>query len=79
MARTTCPACGANVDMAEDVNTHEAVPLEINTEGPGQAARYRVVNQGQPTLVERVPDNWPEEFFPDHRFDCPGFNAGRTI
>lgn len=77
--RGNCPACGATIDMAHDAQTDEAVPLEVNTETAGEAPRYRVANVGPPLTVERVPDDAPGEFYADHRFDCPDFNAGRTF
>lgn len=79
MGRTTCPGCGANVDVAEDISTHERIPLELNTEAGTGAARYRMVNIGPPMQCERVPDDAPGDFYPDHRFDCPQWNAGRTF
>lgn len=75
---STCPACGANIDLATDIATGETVPLEKNTESAGDAARYRVIS-GAPLTVRRVPDDAPGTFFPDHRFDCKDFNAGRTF
>lgn len=79
MTEMACPACGANVDLAQDIDTGEMVPLEKNTDASSDAARYRVVNSGPPLKVQRVPDNAPGDFFPDHRFDCKDFNAGRTF
>jgi hypothetical protein len=76
---TTCPACGANVDLAVDVDTDERVPLEKYTDASGDAARYRIVALGPPLSVARVPDNAPGDFYPDHRFDCKDANAGRTF
>lgn len=78
MSESTCPACGANIDLARIVGTNETVALEKNTDASSDAARYRVVSVA-PLMVERVPDSAPGDFFPDHRFDCPDFNAGRTF
>lgn len=79
MADTTCPACGANVQVGTDIATDERVPLEVNTDASSDAARYRIVNIGPPMTIERVPDNAPGDFYPDHRFDCKDANAGRTF
>lgn len=79
MARMGCPACGATVDLAQDINTGERVPLEVYTDASGEAPRYRIVSNGPPLTCERVPDTAPGDFYPDHRFDCKDFNAGRTF
>lgn len=79
MGRTNCPACGATVDVARDVDTNETVVLEINTDASGDAARYRYVSPGPELLVQRVPDSAGGDFFAEHAFDCPESNAGRTF
>ena len=79
MTETTCQACGANVDMARDMETGEMVALEKYTDASSDARRFRVINNGPPLTVQRVPDSAPGDFFPDHAFDCPGQNAGRTF
>lgn len=78
MPEMPCPACGATIDLARDVTTGERVPLEVYTEAAGGAPRFRVVGSGPPTQVERVPDGAAGSFYPDHRFDCKDFNAGRS-
>jgi hypothetical protein len=78
MGRTACPACGANVDAGHDNVTGEVVVVEIATDASGDARRYRLVSAGPPMLFERVPDDAPGDFFPDHYFDCKDANAGRT-
>ena len=80
MGQTSCPACGASVNVARDVNTGEVVVLEVNTDASSDAARYRIVSHGPPQLtVERVADDAAGDFYPDHKFDCPDFNAGHTF
>jgi hypothetical protein len=79
VGRTACPACGANVDVAKDMHTGETVVLEVHTDASNDAPRYRVVVPGPEMVVERVPDNAPGDFYPDHHFDCKDFNAGRTF
>lgn len=79
MGRTACPACGANVDIAQEITTGERVPLEINTDASTDAPRYRIANIGPPLQCERVPDEAAGDFHPDHRWDCPAHNAGRTF
>lgn len=75
---TTCPACGATVTLAQDVNTGERVPLEAYTDSGTDAPRYRALGSEQPIKVERVPANSPGDFYPDHRFDCPDFPANAS-
>lgn len=79
MPRTNCPACGATVDVATDVTTGEKIPLEINTDASGEAPRYRFVTPGPDLRVERVAEDAAGDFYPDHRWDCKDFNAGRTF
>jgi hypothetical protein len=79
MGRAACPACGANVDVALDVNTQQMVALELNTDASTDAPRYRYIGHGERPLVERVPDSAPGDFYPLHNFDCPEGNAGRTF
>lgn len=76
MSEMSCPACGATVDLAVDHTTGERVPLESYVEAAGGMPRYRVVGSGPPTVVERVPDDAPGSFYPDHRADCKDFGAG---
>lgn len=78
MGKTVCPACGANVDVALDIDTGEQVVLEVNTDASSDAPRYQYVTF-DPVVVQRVPDNAPGDYYPDHRFDCKDFNAGRTF
>jgi hypothetical protein len=68
------------VNVAHDIATDEVVVLEVHTDASSDAARYRIVSHGPPKLlVERVPENAPGDFYPDHKFDCPDFNAGHTV
>ncbi len=78
MGRTTCPACGANVDVAVDHQSGGRVVLEVHTDASSDADRYRVVSPGPPMVVERVRPEAPGDFYPDHFFDCKDANAGRT-
>lgn len=78
MGRSSCPSCGANVDIARDVKTDQPVVLEVHTDASSEAPRYRIVGD-LPLVVERVPDGYPGDYFPDHKYDCPAFNAGREI
>jgi hypothetical protein len=79
MGRTACPACGASVDVATDVNTGDVVAIEVNTDASSDAPRYRVISPGPRMLIERVPDDAPGDYWPAHWFDCPEGNAGRTF
>lgn len=76
MARTSCPNCGAKVDVAEDVDTGENVAVELFTEPPGVPPRYRFVGHN-PLRVKKVDTRAPGDHFPAHWFDCPAHNAGR--
>lgn len=76
MARSSCPACGATVDVAQIEGTEESVPLEIHTDASSDAPRYRIVKH-DPMTAQRVPEGAVGNFSPDHRYDCPAFNAGR--
>lgn len=80
MARTNCPACGAEVDICTDADTGETVPLEPNTDASNEAPRYRYTGVYVPKpVVQRVREDAAGDFYPDHRFDCKDFNAGRTF
>jgi uncharacterized protein (DUF736 family) len=74
-----CPACGAPVDVARIVDTDRHVALEPNTDASNDAPRYRVLVGGPELVVERVPDDAAGDFYPEHHFDCPQGNAGRTF
>lgn len=71
MARSSCPSCGAPIDLAEDVESAEMVPLEVYTDASSDAPRYRFVGQA-PLRVRRVSQRAAGDFVPDHRYDCPG-------
>lgn len=78
MARTSCPACGAPVDVADvrDPRGHDfTVALEVNEDASSEAPRYRITGYN-PLRAERLPASAPRGL-PDHSFDCPGANAGR--
>jgi hypothetical protein len=77
MALTSCPSCGATVQVGQVINSTERVPLEVNEDSSTDAKRYRIVLDN-PLTIERVPDDAPGSFYADHRFDCPEHNAGRT-
>lgn len=77
MGRTSCPACGATVDIAEDVDTGEKVPVEIHTDSSSEADRYRIVGHN-PLRIQKVRKDAAGGYFPNHLFDCPGANAGRV-
>lgn len=77
MARRSCPNCGTTIDLAEEVGTGETVPLEIYTDASGDAPRYRVVGMRARAIIERVPTGAAGDYYPDHRHDCPSWNAGR--
>lgn len=79
MAEMACPCCGANVLLAENIDTGEKVPLEVYTDAAADADRFRIVSTGPPWKAQRVPTNAVGDFYPDHRFDCKDFNAGRTF
>lgn len=77
MARTSCPSCGATIQVARlDQDGEVTAPLEIFTDASADADRYRIIGF-EPLQAERVPDGAPGDFYPDHRHDCPGHNAGR--
>jgi hypothetical protein len=73
-----CRACGANIDIAEDMDSGERIPLERNTDPSADADRYRIV-EVNPLRVRQVPKAAAGDYYPDHRFDCKDFNAGRTF
>lgn len=76
MARSRCPNCGAAIDLAEDVDTEENVPLDVFTDSSTDAPRYRFVGHN-PLRVKKVEPRTHGDHFPDHRFDCPAHYAGR--
>lgn len=78
MGLSSCPACGANVNVATDIATGDVVVLEFYTDSSPDAPRYRIVSHGSPMTVERVPDNAPGDFYPDHKWDCPDFGGGHA-
>jgi hypothetical protein len=65
--------------VAKVAVTGETVALEVNTDSSADAPRYRVLVGGPQMVVERVPSDAPGDFFPDHLWDCPDGNAGRTF
>lgn len=76
MGRTSCPACGATVDVATDVETGAKVPLEVHTDSSSDADRYRIVELN-PLKVQKVQRGQAGDYFPTHLYDCPAHNAGR--
>lgn len=73
----TCPDCGVEVQIGVDVNTDEKVALELQTDAPtDDMPRYRIISPGPPLRVERVPDRAMDQFYPDHRYECPGHGNG---
>lgn len=76
MTRTSCPSCGATVDIAYLQNGAGTIPLEVSPDSSSDADRYKVVEQNPMTVI-RVAKKAVGDFLPDHRFDCPGANAGR--
>lgn len=81
MARSSCPACGATVQVAL-VQTplsgaiEERVVLEVSTDASSDADRYRIVELN-PLTAERVARGARGDFLPDHAWDCPGGNSAR--
>lgn len=75
MGRTRCPACGATVDVAVDIEGRRVV-LEVHTDPSSDAARYRIVALN-PLTVEPVSKGAAGDYYPDHYFDCPAHGAGR--
>jgi 5-deoxy-D-glucuronate isomerase len=78
-----CAACGANIQHGTLADGSK-VPLEIYTEPDGDR-RYRVTEtqaapeRPQPILlVEAVAEDAPVSAYPDHRKECPAYDAGRT-
>jgi hypothetical protein len=76
MSRTSCKACGADVDMVTVKGTGERIALEVSPEAQAGADRYRIIS-ANPLVAEKVPREAAGVFFPDHAFDCPAGNAGR--
>jgi hypothetical protein len=56
--------------------TTERIPLEIAPETAGRADRYTITGSN-PLTAKMVPPNAPGSFYADHRWDCPGYNAGK--
>lgn len=71
----TCPGCGAPITHAKTAQG-ENVPLEKYTEVDGDR-RYRVVEVGTPLIVAEVSASSMVDAYPDHRKDCPDYEAGR--
>lgn len=72
MAR--CPGCGVDVTIAQTPDG-QRVPLEKWTESTG-GDRYRVVDGGDPLVVEMVSPASNVDAYPDHRKDCPTHGNG---
>jgi len=75
MADTTCPACGATVQIAQIINSTKRVPLEVNEDSSDDMDRYRIVLDN-PLTVEPVPEGAAGSFYADHRYDCPDYGSG---
>lgn len=72
--RTSCPACGAPVDVVQ-VEGEGTVVLEAQEETSSDANRYVIVGHN-PLRAQRL-TNDALRGLADHKFDCPGQNAGR--
>lgn len=77
MARTNCPACGASVQVARVSDKSKMVTLEVHTDASADTDRYKIVGH-RPLRVIKVATGAYGDYFPDHQFDCPGANAGRS-
>lgn len=75
MAETTCPGCGGSVYVGK-TREGETVHVDVNTDAAGDAPRYRMVEVHPHTILERVRDDAPGDFHPDHKYDCPAFGNG---
>lgn len=75
MARSRCSACGATVQIARVDGGEGAVPLEVHTDASTDAPRYRIIGF-DPLRAERVADEAPGDYYPDHRADCPSYGNG---
>jgi hypothetical protein len=73
--RLTCPSCGVTVDLVQDESGNK-IPLETFPEQDSGHTRYVILETGPPTIARAVSKNAPGSHFADHRFDCPGHNAG---
>lgn len=72
---SSCPACGAPITHAEDEDgTH--IVLDKWTEPDGDR-RYRIVELGPPLVVALVSEQSGIDAYPDHRKECPDYEAGR--
>lgn len=78
MGRTSCSACGAPIQVVnlDGLRGEHTVPLETHTDASSDAPRYRIVGF-DPLRARAVPTGAVGDFYPDHRHDCPGHNAGR--
>jgi hypothetical protein len=79
--RTTCPDCGATIDLVHVRVSGEhggkavlTVPLDIAEEPESEADRYRIISH-EPLIAEKVLKG--SRGMTDHRWDCPGYNAGK--
>lgn len=74
---TTCPACGADIWIAEVRETSERIPLEPQPEALGED-RWTVVEDRRdlPHLVTAVTPAASVQAYRDHRVDCPDYSHG---
>lgn len=76
MGQTTCPDCGANVQVAKVAKTGQKVALELHTDASSDADRYRILELGPPLVVVKVPTALAGDYYPAHVADCPAHGAG---
>ena len=70
MTRSSCPNCGAPVNLATDEDTGESIPLEVSGDPSDDAPRYAVVAVN-PLRVKRVESREARgNFQADHRSQC---------
>jgi hypothetical protein len=73
MARSRCPNCGAEIDIAQVVdNGNKTVALDLAVEPNPEGPAYVIVGHNPLRAVRAVRGGQPL-----HSFDCPGHNAGR--
>jgi hypothetical protein len=64
-----CRVCNAPITWAVDA-AEVKIPLDDHEQFDAGPGRYRIVRDGNPPLVEPVPDESPVRTYVDHRVIC---------
>lgn len=65
-----CRICTAPIRWAVEQGTGDRVPLDDHEQRDYGPDRYRIVFDGSPPTVARIPDESPARTYVDHRAIC---------